>query len=1142
MKKILFALLLPLQAMALTIGPEDTVYVVTPQRPVLSVKAAAEDLQTYLPRRTGAQIKVTTSAPAGSKAIYLAAKDGSKLKSDGFIIEVQGNRIDIYGNDSADYGTTQPFNFYFNVKSRGTFNGVCRFFDKYLDIDWVVPGELGLCMPPQSKVNIPDGKLQDEPKFIQRHIGQVYEPGNKPYFLDRNEYITEFRPALLWYAARLTFSSRMFPVEGCHSVSNYSLYANFGKSNPEYFSLQPNGTRGGQFGSLCWSNPDVSELFYKLADAYFSGKQPSAAGLKLPGNAWPMPFRLFKDEFMIDSTDSFDKNVCKCQRCKDKTPEEICEEVWKRIAEVAARIKVRHPDKKITSLAYPPKTEPPTFTLPDNILVRFAMPGPQAVYNKRANTYYQDMLKKWYGIVKEPIPLWFYYCAVDYGLPGIVEGSPEMMKIYLKQVQPYSDNLYFEYSSFKSQARRNYELYMIAKLMWNPDADLEELKAQYFRRGFGAGAEEMKKFYDRLEELWQKIIKATWDPGEERIPRLIYGGWRDKDSSYPVYKDIYTAEELTSWSRLLQKAKSKVPAGSKFAKRIDLIQKYVIDKIVEERELVMFANNAIGSTEYSMIVLENAPTEADWAQAAWQNLNAFADNRKEKLQAPGKFKLLLDKNNLYLRAELDEKLLDRSKTVKRSQSDISKIWLDNDFEVFVSNQSIVRQFLFNDLGQFTINDIIDRRACSYNGISEGVKVTAGRDKNKWTLDIALPNKLTGINSAEPGHCRFNITRARNIKDLPTEYSTWSSAVGFNSSFRSDMYGRLVWNVNAAMKHVYSKLAEKPSDTAMNLFRIFTFDKNPGKSWYNWHHSQTPAKPAYDAKHGHNKAGSLKIDFAAKTSASHSYWIPVRPGERIRITAWVKHTSGSVECSSRFMDEKNRWIDFYNSFGEVKVPSFNNWVKCSWEMTVPDNANISQMTAGFSSKDTPGTLWIDDVIIEKAGKFSAAEAETMQTYTGLAQKPSKTPMTLFKTFTFDKNPGKIWYNWRHSQTPARPGYDAKYGHDKPGSLKVDFAANTSASHSYWIPVNPGDRVRISAWVKHTTGSVDCSSRFMDAKNRWIGFSKYFAEVKVPSLGNWVKCSWEVVVPNDAKISQMTAGFTSQDTPATLWIDDVKIEKK
>ena len=113
MKKILFALLLPLQAMALTIGPEDTVYVVTPPRPVLSVKAAAEDLQTYLPRRTGAQIKVTTSAPAGSKAIYLAAKDGSKLKSDGFIIEVQGNRIDIYGNDSADYGTTQPFNFYF---------------------------------------------------------------------------------------------------------------------------------------------------------------------------------------------------------------------------------------------------------------------------------------------------------------------------------------------------------------------------------------------------------------------------------------------------------------------------------------------------------------------------------------------------------------------------------------------------------------------------------------------------------------------------------------------------------------------------------------------------------------------------------------------------------------------------------------------------------------------------------------------------------------------------------------------------------------------------------------------------------------------------------------------------------------------
>ena len=83
MKKILLTLLLPLQAMAMTVGPGDTVYVVTPVDPVLSVKAAAEDLQTLLPRRTGAAVKVVTSAPAGSKMIHLGAKDGSKLKSDG---------------------------------------------------------------------------------------------------------------------------------------------------------------------------------------------------------------------------------------------------------------------------------------------------------------------------------------------------------------------------------------------------------------------------------------------------------------------------------------------------------------------------------------------------------------------------------------------------------------------------------------------------------------------------------------------------------------------------------------------------------------------------------------------------------------------------------------------------------------------------------------------------------------------------------------------------------------------------------------------------------------------------------------------------------------------------------------------------
>ena len=173
MKKFLLALLLPLQAMAMTIGPGDTVFVVTKPNPSISIKIAANDLQKFLPLRTGAKVQVATQAPAGSKAIYLAALDGSQLASDGFVINVSGNRIDIYGNDSDEHGSTHPFNFYFNVRTRGTFNGVWRFFNQFCQIEQICPGELGLCIPPQGTVEIPDGQITDEPRFMMRNTTDV---------------------------------------------------------------------------------------------------------------------------------------------------------------------------------------------------------------------------------------------------------------------------------------------------------------------------------------------------------------------------------------------------------------------------------------------------------------------------------------------------------------------------------------------------------------------------------------------------------------------------------------------------------------------------------------------------------------------------------------------------------------------------------------------------------------------------------------------------------------------------------------------------------------------------------------------------------------------------------------------------------
>ena len=951
--------------MAWTVGPKDTVFIVTKPEPPISIKMSANDLQALLPMRTGAAVKVVDAAPVDAKAIYLAAKDGSKLASDGFVIEVNGNRIDIYGNDSQEHGSTSPFNFYFNVKSRGTFNGVWRFFTQFCQIDQIAPGRLGLCVPAPGEVSIADGIVKDAPVFMMRNTTDVYEfRYGRIGYLDREEYMGEFKPELQLWATRIGLSSRMFPVVGCHSVSNLELFKNFGEQYPAYFSLQKNGTRGGLHGSLCWSNPDVTKMLFSLADAFFSGKRPSDAGLTLKeGNHWPVPFSLGKDEFMVDPSDEFAKNICQCPRCKGKTPEEICEQVWMRLSEVAELVEAKYPGKIISTLAYPPKLEPPSFPLPKNIRVRLTMPGPNGLADEVTHQYYLNLLKKWHGLLQAPIPVWLYFVAHEYGTSGTVETSPENYQQFLREIRPYCNSVYFEFPT-KTQAQRNFELYMHSKLLWNPEVDIEQVKADYCRKGYAEGADEIKEFYDRLEDLWQRILKETWDRGDGRIPSLIDGNWRKNKANRHIFKHIYTGEELTTLSQLLDKAKSKVLAGSIYARRIDLLQKYIVDFAVKERESVMYSENAMGKTELTTIVLDKTPTQADWDEASWQKLGNFVEDRDKGLKCAGKFKLLLDQDNLYVRAELREPLIAKSKTVpNHTEKTIKDIWKDNDFELFFKNKGVFRQFICNDLGQFIFNDVSPGAYSRYRGNVEGVKVDARRGEDKWLVEVTLPHYITGIIPTDTDSCRFNVIRSRNIQELPTEYSTWSSAVNYGAVFDSDAYGRLVWTASKAMKQTYENMAKPPTDEPMELLHFFSFDEDPGKTWYHWKHPDMPPKHSYDAQYGHDKAGALKIEYPAKTSGSYSYWIQVKPGDRVRITAWVRHTSGTVSCACGFMDSNNRWVDFGKLGGQVKVPSFGKWVKCSWEATVPDRREITQMTAGFSSPDTPATLWIDDVKIE-----------------------------------------------------------------------------------------------------------------------------------------------------------------------------------
>jgi hypothetical protein len=94
-------------------------------------------------------------------------------------------------------------------------------------------------------------------------------------------------------------------------------------------------------------------------------------------------------------------------------------------------------------------------------------------------------------------------------------------------------------------------LYLAAKMMWNPDLDVEALREDYFTTFYGPAASPMKEHFEILENAF---ARADYSAGN------IYD-----------FQHILTDEVMQELARTLGEAKAKVASDSVYAKRIDMI-------------------------------------------------------------------------------------------------------------------------------------------------------------------------------------------------------------------------------------------------------------------------------------------------------------------------------------------------------------------------------------------------------------------------------------------------------------------------------------------------------------------------------------------------------------------------------------------
>ena len=466
------------------------------------IKAAAQEFSDYIYKCSDTRIEIKSSAKETENKIILGFKSmleedlrkkTEELPEDAFIISYNDSDLFIGGN---------------NLKS--TRYAIYTFLEDYLGYRYLAPGE----------EFVPD---LDKKELV------VFEKIYKPAFSFRRTlfpglYDEKFRN---WHKIEELDDWGMFVHTFQHLIPPETYF----EEHPEYFSLI--GGNRMQDAQLCLSNPDVIKLLI--------GNLSKEMAKKPEKNTWS-----------VSQNDCI--NFCECKNCKALY--EKYENISGAYVQMANEIAERFPDKQISTLAYQFTRAAPKNIVPrDNVNIMFcsiecnrSMPLED---DNRSASFVKDM-KDW-SQLSNNIFLWDYVVQFkNYFTPF---PNFHVLQPNIQFFRDHQVNLMFQQGSGGNWSDLSeLKQYMISKLLWNPDLDVDELKDDFLTKYYGPAAPYIKEYHELAEA---EIIKH-----QENEFLNIYGFPMDYVDSYltPVLMEKYR--------ELMDKAEGSVKGDSVYLKRV----------------------------------------------------------------------------------------------------------------------------------------------------------------------------------------------------------------------------------------------------------------------------------------------------------------------------------------------------------------------------------------------------------------------------------------------------------------------------------------------------------------------------------------------------------------------------------------------
>jgi hypothetical protein len=527
--------------------------VVLPENPSREVQGAAVELQTYIEKCTGAKLTVLKESQLEEQEnqsesyIFIGpckkteeVTDMENLKPEELLILTHGSNLFLTGGEG------------------GTKYAVYEWLRKYMGVEWIFPGEIGEVTPSVSSVKISDIDYRYQPVVKSRELRNVPVNGHTLTGLGRISEKTGAENADVVISKAREFyqvqnigyvGSKPDPIfsrwgggerislRHGHSYNDY--WEKYGKEHPDFFALQPNGSReqNPERERLCVSNPDLWEFVAQRKIEEFEENPQQEMASLCPNDGGANKF-------------------CMCDQCRSWDPPDapkihdpklvdpatgnvfeeypsLSDRYFRFYNEVAERVARVCPDKKLGVYAYSVYR-----TVPVNIkklhpgisvelvsldreliddwseIIEFGQlslrpntMGPGGSYGFAGNTarWHAENVK--YAIDKGARAFDFDKCAWNWGTQGL-------------------------------------EYYVLVRVMWDPSADPDKLIEDYCRAAYGEGASTMQKYHQKLEELTNRIREEGRYKGRKNNPEILV--------------EYYTDELLAELQGYIDEAKSAV--------------------------------------------------------------------------------------------------------------------------------------------------------------------------------------------------------------------------------------------------------------------------------------------------------------------------------------------------------------------------------------------------------------------------------------------------------------------------------------------------------------------------------------------------------------------------------------------------------